>query len=366
MKHGHSARPTMDAGEKVPLKTLDEKLRRTYETVDGLYTRPGFQGYWSNLNKEEQERLVSAAKTEGCHSAVQRMFPRLEDIIFDPGRAAGLRMIDISPDDIGIDYGCMWGNLLLHAAKQCEAMVGVDQTRDSLRFLQHRVKEENVDNCFLVNDDLRGEIPLREMFDFALVSGVLEWVAEEHEVELTKFVTRARRRWIKPRTDPREVQLNFLRMVSRNLKRDGRLYLAIENRYDYQYLLWKKDPHPELFYTAFLPRSLANIVSNVRYGRPYVTYLYSRGELERLIREAGFTDIRQFAVFPDYRFPGKIIPFDRLATCSYNVVYNSLPTNSVFKRAFRKARRQLDLIVYKRLKLFGLSPSFIFVARKDA
>jgi SAM-dependent methyltransferase len=366
IERDYSAGPAEAGIAEVRLTELEQQLKEIYPLVDGLYSEPGFEGYWSNLEKEVQKGLLSAIKTEGCRGAIQRMFPRLEDIIFEPGRAAGLRMLEITDDDVGIDYGCMWGNLLLHAAKRCRAMVGVDQTRDSLRFLQQRLKEENIGNSFLINGDLRTSIPLKETFDFAVVSGVLEWVAEEHEVELEKFLVKGRRRWLKPRRDPRVMQLHFLQMVSQNLKKGGRLYLAIENRYDYQYLLWKKDPHPELFYTAFLPRSIANIISNIWYGRPYVTYLYSRRELTRLLEEAGFSEIEQFAVFPDYRFPGKIIPFEKVATCSYDVIYNSPPTGSLLKRIFRRARKHFDLLVYKKLKLFGLCPSFIFIARKAA
>jgi len=343
---------------------LKQKLEGSFEKIDGIYTDPSSVGYWSNLKKEDQPELINALETNSCWDVITEKYPQLRDIIFDPTRAVGIKLLDINPNDIGIDYGCMWGNLLVYAAKSCKAMVGIDKTRESLKFLQYRLRDEKINNCFLINCDLRKLRIFEDIFDFAIVNGVLEWIPEENEVELPRFLKKGKCRLKKPLRDPKLVGLEFLQMVYRSLKNGGKLYLAIENRYDYQYFLWKKDPHVELFYTAFLPRKVANIISNIWYGRPYVNYLYSHKELEELIKKAGFREVEKYASFPDYRFPMKIIPLKRNWRDSFEPVYRSRRTSNIIKRGFRKLRKYLDWLVYKKLKLFSLAPSFIVIARK--
>lgn len=347
------------------MKELRFKLDKLYENVDGLYhNKSSPEGYWSNLSKKDQAFLLRSLEGDSTRNVVNKWFPMLENIIFDPMRPVGLRLLEIKEHEVGVDYGCMWGNLLIYCAKNCRSMLGVDQTRESLEFVKYRLKEENLFNCYLLNTNLRKSLPLKETFDFAIVNGVLEWIPDDNDVELKAFLRKSKSRIKKPSSNPKLVQFDFLRMVYRNLKPAGKLYLAIENRYDYQHFLWKKDVHPGLFYTAFLPRKIANIISNIWYGRPYVNYIYSRRELEKLIKRAGFETVETYAVFPDYRFPKKIIPFRENMQENFEPVYGGRKTRNVVKKAFRKMRRNLDWLVYKRLSLFELAPSFIVVARK--
>ncbi len=347
------------------MNKLCSKLDQLYKNVDGIYYDTSSQeGYWSNLSRKEQAVLFSHLRSATTRDTVQKLFPNLENIIFDSMRSVGLRLLDIKKSDVGADYGCMWGNLLIYCAKNCKAILGIDQTRDSLEFVKYRLKEENIDNCYLLNANLRNNLHLEGTFDFSIVNGVLEWIPVENEVELNKFLKREKFRVTKPSYDPMLLQFEFLERVCRGLRPRGRLYLAIENRYDYQHFLWKKDVHVGLFYTAFLPRKIANIISSIWYGRPYVNYIYSRRELERLIKRAGFEAVETYAVFPDYRFPQKILPFRKKMQENYEPVYRTRKTRNVVKKAFRKMRRNLDWLVYKRLRLFELAPSFIVVAKK--
>lgn len=344
-------------------------LHQSYKEIDGIYYDKSISsGYWSNLSREEQKVLLNNLEKDTTHNAVKKLFPNFKNIIFDPMRSVGLTLLDIKKHEIGVDYGCMWGNLLIYCAKKCRTMFGIDKTRESLEFVKCRLKEESLSNCYLLNANLRENIPLKEMFDFAIVNGVLEWIPDENDVELKAFFTRSKLSKFgikKHSNNPKLVQLNFLKMVYRNLKPGGKLYLAIENRYDYQYFLWKRDPHPNLFYTAFLPRKIANLISNSWYGRPYVNYLYSMNELDQLNKEAGFAEVEKYATFPNYRFPQKIIPIRKNMANNFESVYQTKPTRNIFKRGARKVRKNLDWVIYKKLGLFSLAPSFIYIARKS-
>ena len=81
--------------------------------------------------------------------------------------------------------------------------------------------------------------------------------------------------------------------------------------------------------------------------------------------EAGFNVIKEYAVFPDYRFPIKIVPFNTDIQNYYEPVYNIIETTNIMKRLFRRLRRELDNIIYKKLGLFYLAPSMIVIAQKD-
>ena len=342
-------------------------INKVYKIKDGIYYSVNSnedKGYWSNISVKDQEEFLSECSTMGTLKSVRKNFPNLEDVIYEPTRSVGLRFLNIKPDEIGIDYGCMWGNLLVHSAKKCKLMVGVDQTDASLKFLNLRLNEENLDNVYLVNENLRNSLPFIENFDFAIVNGVLEWIPDTNQIDLTNFFNKGRTNTSKNKLSPSESQLEFLKNAHHSLKKGGKLYLSIENRWDYQHFLWKRDPHSNLFYTAILPRKISNILSKIIYGRPYVNYIYSMKDLEQLLSFAGFNIAEKYAAFPDYRMPMKILDMNTNDTSDYSPVYHISPTKNILKKAFRKGRNLLDKIIYKYFKLFNLAPSFIIIAEK--
>ena len=85
---------------------------------------------------------------------------------------------------------------------------------------------------------MRESLDFEKQFNFAIVNGVLEWIPTQQDVVVRDYYsTKSEAINDSDTVDPYRSQLNFLKQVSRHLKDDGRLYLAIENRYDYQYYL---------------------------------------------------------------------------------------------------------------------------------
>jgi cyclopropane fatty-acyl-phospholipid synthase-like methyltransferase len=342
-------------------------INKVYKIKDGIYYSVNGnedKGYWSNISVKDQEGFLSECRTIGTLKSVRENFPNLESVIFEPTRAVGLRFLDIKSDDIGVDFGCMWGNLLIHSAKKCKLIVGIDQTEASLKFLNIRLKEEKLDNVCLINDNLRNILPFRKNFDFAIINGVLEWIPDTNQIDLTNFFNKGKVNILKNQPNPKESQLEFLKTVHQSLNDKGKLYLAIENRWDYQHFLWKRDPHSDLFYTAILPRKISSLISKIVYGRSYVNYIYSMKELKQLLSSAGFIITEKYAAFPDYRSPITILDMNTKDTSDYSPVYHISQTNNILKKAFRKGRNLLDKIIYKYFKLFNLAPSFIIIAEK--
>lgn len=346
------------------MNEIEKMIQKNYDLNEGIYYKASSTGYWSNFSREDQNTLFSALKDHPSKDVIASHFPQYYDMIYNNSRCVGLELLQIDRNDVGIDYGCMWGNVMVYCAKYCKTMIGVDQTEDSLKFLKVRLDEENIQNSYLINANLRDEIDLTNMLDFSIINGVMEWVPDTSVIDLQKHFKKSKFRLIKASKNPRSEQLKFLKMVNNNLNSSGKLYLAIENRFDYQYFLWKRDPHSNLMYTAFLPRIISNMISNLYYGRPYVNYIYSKKELDKILREAGFNDIKIYATFPDYRFPQKIIFSDSKDDTSYSPVYSPGKREDIIARIFRKARYMLDILIYKKLKMYSLAPSFIVIARK--
>ena len=127
------------------MRKLLELITNNYRLSNNIYypinneNSDEKKGYWSNISIEDQEKFLIECHNNNTLEAVRNLFPNYEDIIFEPTRSVGLRFLDIQSKDVGIDYGCMWGNMLIHCAKKSKFMVGIDQTSPSLEFLNQRL-----------------------------------------------------------------------------------------------------------------------------------------------------------------------------------------------------------------------------------
>ena len=318
------------------------------------------EGYWSNLGKNENQHLLSALKEASTSDAVLKYYPDLFSIIFSPKRQGGLELLELSGNENCIDYGCMWGALTVPLAKRCNYVLAVDQTLDSLKFLSARIKEEKLDNVDLLCANLNDLRKFRNKFDLAIVNGIVEWIAEEGNIELKRYYGQYQHKDYNG--NPGREQVSFLKNVYQNLSSQGRIYLAIENRYDFKMFFGAKDPHVDLLFTSFLPRRMANWVSKICLGRPYVNWLYSFQGIKSLLRDCGFSKIELFMCFPDYRFPERIIPYA-------GSLINFSPTISLENEKGKRPLRRLlarigESLIFKTLRLKFFAPSIIAIAYK--
>jgi len=108
--------------------------------------------------------------------------------------------------------------------------------------------------------------------------------------------------------NPRRTQVRFLRELFRILKPDGQLFIAIENRWGYEYFTGRPDHHSGLLAGSLLPRIVANAFSIVRKHRPYRTYTHTFGGLQRVLRDGGFMRSEVYGLSPGYSSLGQILP----------------------------------------------------------
>jgi hypothetical protein len=319
-------------------------------------------GYWSNLDKSENDYLVKDLKyASSAKEALIKKYPQYYDMIFSPKREAGLELLELKGNEACIDYGCMWGALTIPLAKRTKSVLGVDQTLQSLIFLKKRIEDENLKNIDLLCDDLNNMSTADRKFDIAVVNGVLEWIPEKGDIELKQYYGK------KVKKDytfnPQKMQTDFLKKVYSNLNKNGKLYLAIENRYDFKMFLGLKDPHSNLMFTSFLPRKVANYISMKKLGRPYVNWLYSFSTLKNLLNDVGFSTVDLYCCFPDYHFPKFISPYDhKLEGFTSTIPLKNDKGKITLKRAGRVIA---ELLLFRYLKVKFMAPAIIAVAKKD-
>ena len=355
----------MEATDLVQTKVFYKELEKKFKLDDGIFKdRTNTFGYWSNLNIEENKALLKRAKKYGVKDAITNLQPHLYDVIFSPKREAGLQLLDLRGDEVCIDYGCMWGALTIPLAKRCKSVISVDQTLESLKFLQQRLADEKLNNVTIINHNLRTFPVLSNetRADVALVNGVLEWVPEVGSVELKKIYGKREKRNYDSSYNPKKVQIDFLKKIRTNLKDNGKLYLAIENRYDFKMFFGIKDPHSNLHLTTVVPKKIANVISKLVLGRPYVNWIYSKSELVQLVKDAGYSNVKLSIAFPDYRFPEFIQDYKKsIRSFGYKSNIRDANQKISFKRLIA---RVIEKFLFYFLGLKYFAPSFIVTARK--
>lgn len=319
------------------------------------------KGYWSNLNKSENRELIKEVLLSTPLKAIKNKQPWLEDVIFSEKREAGLEILNLKGDEICIDFGCMWGAISVPLSKRCKLVIAADQTIESLEFLRERSKFEDISNLILLNTDIKYFPSLENLkIDVAIVNGVLEWIPEQGNIELKKYYGKKIRKKYLSKENPLSQQKKFLSNIKNKLKSKGKLYLAIENRYDFKMFFGVNDPHSNLLLTSVLPKKIANLISNIFLGRPYVNWIYSKDELENILIKIGYKNIQIYYAFPDYRFPERIIH-------SSSNLNNFYPAIKIKDKSGKINLKRLigfmcEFLVFKILKIKALAPSFIVIA----
>jgi hypothetical protein len=306
--------------------------------------------------------LIESLQYKSALEALRDYRPDFEDVIFSPKRQAGLEILQLQGDEVCIDYGCMWGAMTVPLARRTKFVLGVDQTLESLQFLKARLRDDGLDNVALLRNNLRNMpvLPEQARADVAIINGVLEWIPEAGVIELgTYFGKHHKKNYL---GHPGEQQKLFLRRVYENLSEKGKLYLAIENRYDFKMFFGIKDPHSYTMFTTIAPRKLANLISLRKLGRPYVNWLYSFRGVVSLLKKTGFSKVVLYRCSPDYRFPESIVHHDYPMDNSRLI--NSWK-NENGKITFRRTGARITEFVVKRvLKIKNFAPSIIAIGYK--
>ena len=172
--------------------------------------------------------------------------------------------------EIGAGCGALTGLLVKHGkkVKSCE----LTMTRANILF-QRYATAENLE--VYVGNAL--DIEFQEKFDYVIMNGVLEYAMSI----------------LGDNSESAFVEL--LRYAKKQLKQDGVLLLAIENRFGLKYFSGAPEDHVGNCYAG---------INGYQNGETVRTF--TKAELNALLDQVGFQNRKWFYPYPDYKFPVEI------------------------------------------------------------
>ncbi|MGE4538349.1 MAG: glycosyltransferase [Desulfovibrio sp.] len=245
--------------------------------------------------------LREGRRTGDPEGAVRRFCQRTGNAYFqeyalDPRRALGLRLLGDLAGKRLLDYGCGIGSLGVVAARAGAAVTFVDSCLPRLELALQLARQSGAtDARFYACRTWKSLPEAAGKFDAVIVNGVLEWIPSTVGTDFGSVVA---------------VQLDFLSRLRDLLADGGCLYLAIENRFALQYLMGYPEDHTEIPYLSLLPREAANALHRQRKGTDFTTWTWSLGEFRRRLPRVGLGIRQGYAIFPDYRFPRRLVSLD--------------------------------------------------------
>ncbi|HRZ30057.1 MAG TPA: class I SAM-dependent methyltransferase [Candidatus Paceibacterota bacterium] len=253
--------------------------------------------YWGKNSKVELEKALSLIKERGWDEFKVKYQHRF-DFTFEENRADWRFMIPLSRDSRVLDAGAGMGRISVPLARVVGKVVALDPSFLRMKFLKLRAEKEGLKNIEVYVGDIFDKPFSRESFDLIVMNGLLEWVGVTDRF-----------------SNPREAQIASLKICRDLLKKDGYLYVGIENRFALSYLRGRD--HSGLYYTSYLPRWLANFYTKFRKGENYQTYTYTKVGYEKLFREVGFDNVSFYLPYPGYNLPRVMIPYNNLKALAY-------------------------------------------------
>lgn len=295
-------------------------------TIDNgiIDSRGNRQGYYFNpVSSADMDILIDRMEVDNwseiVRSFIKYVGPKSPDSWIDnlvvDGRYAWKIFLDLNKSKSLLDIGCGLGNLVSNLAPHVGKVYAMDLTYKRLQFAQKRslIFNSSDNFSFIAGGDQR-YLPFPDhSVDCVTLSGVLEWVGEG-ALDPYNSGSKLRRLWNMltnhfGETNPRNIQISFLKEIKRVLKEDGQLFVGIENRLNHEYFISRPDHHSNLRYGSLVPRFIANLYSIFIKYQPYRTFTYSIPGYRKLFAEAGFDSLEFVGLFDGYSFLRQMLPF---------------------------------------------------------
>lgn len=177
--------------------------------------------------------------------------------------------------EVGAGCGAITGGL----AKKAKSVTCVDLSRR--RSLINANRNSLCDNVKIMVGNFN-DIVLEEKFDYITLIGVMEYAAYY--------------------TESADPFADFLKNIGKLLKPDGKVLIAIENKYGLKYWAGCREDHTGGFFDGL--EGYHQTDSKVR--------TFGKEELQEIFRRAGYEQVEFYYPFPDYKFPRQIFSDDYL------------------------------------------------------
>lgn len=244
---------------------------------------------------------------------------------FTDARTGLLRWYPFSDEDDVLEVGAGMGALTPYLSSVCKRVTALEPSPRRAEIIKARCQPHS--NVQIVTGSL-SDIAPNQLFDKVLLIGVLEYASISDDSENP---------WLRLLQDARAY-----------LKPNGKLLLAIENRFGLKYWCGAAEDHTGIPFDSINDYQLSN-----GQARSYTTNgvrTFSSKELETLLHLAGFHRNRFYYPLPDYKFPMLILSDDSIngASLSRDVKY-TYPEESLLIADERKLMPQVIGQGYLRL-----------------
>jgi len=199
---------------------------------------------------------------------------------FSPDRENLLEWYPFAEDCSILEIGAGCGALTGLLCKKARHVTSIELSYRRALIIAYRHQDKS--NLQVITGDIN-KIRLDKKFDYVSLIGVLEYAGKY--------------------TDDPDPHLAFLKKIHGYLKNSGVLLLAIENKFGLKYWSGSREDHTGRLFDGIedYPNYPENKIRT-----------FSRDELERLLRRAGFTNLNFYYPFPDYKLPIYIFSDDYL------------------------------------------------------
>lgn len=192
---------------------------------------------------------------------------------FSPIRQNILEWYPFKKDAAVLEIGAGCGAISGVLCRNTKHVTSVDLSKRRSLINANRNKE--YDNLTIMVGNIN-DVVLKEKYDYITLIGVLEYAGYYTDAE-----------------QPFEA---FLEKISGYLKEDGKLLIAIENKFGLKYWAGSREDHTGKFFDGL--EGYIDTDSKVR--------TFSKDALKKIILDAGYRKTEFYYPFPDYKFPVQI------------------------------------------------------------
>jgi len=305
--------------------------------------------YWGEISEEEMSRALRVFEKGGEESLkifLEKKHEKIIPYLYNTSRISFIYHLPKKRFENVLDLGSGWGSLSFMLSKFSKKVYSVENVEERIKFQKIMKEKRKIKNITLIRADVNN-LPFKEKsFDLIVVNGLLEWVGYH----------------AKDYKQASELQLKFLKDLSRIVSDDGFIYIGIENRFGMQYFLGAED-HIGLKFTSLMPRKIANFFSKILKKKGYTTLTYTYNSYKDLIKGAGL-NAKFYWVLPTYNFPkfsgdfGEESWFRFLDYIKKNKEEAKVWLNYA---SIKKARQNKKILLLARLPRFLQKTSLFFV-----
>lgn len=325
-------------------------------SIDGSITLSGaaavtFRDLEDSVMSAASQRIHGGEPWERVVAEVVSRNPWLEQIVFSQARSLFLDLFDLSSVQRALDIGGGWGQLTRALAKLVPQVVSLEPDPERIRVLAAICQAEQLANVLPICGDIFDVEFLPGSYDFALMTGVLEWLGCREGKTI------------------REAQILALSRIRELLTPSGKLVVAIENRVGLKYLLGEIDDHTGEVDFAYLRSPEAEAEYIARTGRSLMAKTYDLAEYHQLFSDAGLIVKKIYLAFPDYKLPQILIDSEDHSAINFAVSKLHLPNEHGGGNAASKLDPRRVRSIYRSLPnsefVAQLAPSFIIEAGRQ-